>query len=210
MRPVRTHAQRRTLRPVVHQHRLAEARILPPGLQRILRLGTHDLRRVAAVTQVIEDLPVRRKDARALMRARLPLHQRRLADHRVHHIQVTTRREGNLRPVVAERDVSIGIVVPTGIVTTPLRLAALDVTGLRLEQDARRRDSRRRRIKPPEVELLTEDHRLAVCAQRRLEDVVVGEVRQLSLLARRKVVIPDVTDAAAGVQVVEALPVRTP
>ena len=40
--------------------------------------------------------------------------------------------------------------------------------------------------------------------------MVVGEVRQLSLLARRKVVIPDVTDAAAGVQVVEALPVRTP
>ena len=198
-RAVGTDAQRRTLGPRRDKRRLAEAGVLPPRLERILRLGLHHLRRVAAVAQVVERLAVRREDALAFMRPRLAVHERRLADDRVHHVEVATRRESDLRAVVAERDVAVGVVVPARVIAPALRRPALGVARLGLEEDALGRDLGIRRVEAPEVELLAEEHRPSVRAERRLENVMVGEERQLRLLSRPEVVMPDVAHAAARV-----------
>ena len=190
--------------------RLAEVGVLPPGLGRVLRLGLDDGDAVAAVREEVERAAVGREDALALVRARLAVHERRLADDRVHHEEVAARRERDLRAVVAERDVAVGVVVPARVVAAALRRAALDVARAGTEDDALGRLRRIRRVEAPEVELLAEDERAPVRRQRWLEDVVVGEERELRLHAGREVVVPDVARAALRVEVVEALAVGPP
>ena len=138
------------------------------------------------------------------------MHERRLADDGIHHIKVAAGREGNLHAVVAEGDVAVGVVVPAKLVAAALHFAACDIAGLRLQQYDLRTGFGAGGVESPEVELLAEDHGLAVCAERRLEYMVVFEEGELGVGTCRDVVPPDVSHAAFRVQIVESRAVGHP
>ena len=209
---VRRNGQR-TAADVVRREALADERgVRGPQLVRVCAVCPPHIRSIAAVGKVVERVAVGRKRAVAFVRARGAMYAdgQALAVLEFHRPHVAACREGDLPAVGSER------AVPGAVAVVEVRIAAAHDTrrgGVEecgLERDAPCLRSLGLRIDAPEVESLREHQRAPVARERGTEHVVVREMRDLPLFARRKGTAVEVAHAVRVAEIVEARAVGRP